>query len=83
MPEPIPNDPGMPPAAGEQPVDQQDGEDTQQDATDYKAEARKWEQRAKQNIADAKRAKQLEAELNLYREQNQSETEKAINAARR
>lgn len=61
-----------------------DGTDEdQQDTTDWKAEARKHEKRAKENAAAAKRARELEAELNQYREASQSETERAISAARR
>lgn len=42
-----------------------------------------WKQRAKAAEADAKRAKQLETELQQLREQTLSESEKAIEAARK
>lgn len=70
---------------GQSPQGENEGTDDgqQDDGTDWKAEARKHEKRAKDNAAAAKRARELEAELNQYREASQSETEKAINAARR
>ena len=57
-------------AEAAQPDAQQDSE-TQADATDWKAEARKWEQRAKDNKAAA-------AELEKARKASMTETERAV-----
>jgi hypothetical protein len=65
--------------------DQQQGRTDQQQAddTDWKAEARKWEQRAKERHGVAKERDSLKAELEKLQEQNQTEQEKAINAAKK
>jgi hypothetical protein len=50
-----------------------------EDRTDWKAEARKWENRAKDNAAAAKRIKELEAERDAA---NRTEVEKAREAGK-
>lgn len=55
---------------------EQETPDTSQPDIDWKAEARKWEDRAKANKADATANKQAAAKLKQLEDANKSETEK-------
>lgn len=46
------------------------GQSTEEDSTDWKAEARKWEKQSKANVEKAKRTEQLEAENAALRKEN-------------
>ena len=52
-----------------------------QDSTDWKAEARKWEDRSKANAQAAKELKAAQARLKAFEDANLSETEKLTQAA--
>ena len=58
-------------------------DDGQQDSTDWRAEARKWEQRAKDNRKEAAAVKEKASKFDELVASQQSEQEKAVEAARK